>query len=274
MILRTLSCDAMNEQELCKKRLLDLSRQAERKYMVTFSHFLNLNEQNIYHSAEQEFATKTLAFGGYHEAERQMVAFIPDALLLWDRTSEDSLREAVCACNFPIRCLLASPRHPKFAQPLTHRDVLGALMHLGIERGKLGDIICMEHAYYIFCEEDIHAFIMDSLTKIKHTDVVLSAVEHTDFSAVSPEFEEHADVIASNRIDCIIARAYHLSRSEAADYLGSERVFIGGRCITNCNQACADGAIVSVRGKGRFVFETGQVLSKKGKLKVIFKLYR
>ena len=54
----------MNEQELCKKRLLDLSRQADRKGIVLFSDFLNLNELNIYHQCESEFATKTESFGG------------------------------------------------------------------------------------------------------------------------------------------------------------------------------------------------------------------
>ena len=70
----------MNEQELCKKRLLDLSRQADRKGIVLFSDFLNLNELNIYHQCESEFATKTESFGGVSYAERQIIAFIPDAL--------------------------------------------------------------------------------------------------------------------------------------------------------------------------------------------------
>ncbi len=70
----------MNEQELCRKRLLDLSRQADRKGIVLFSDFLNLNEQNIFHSLQKELYTTAELSGGYEQAERQMVAFIPDAL--------------------------------------------------------------------------------------------------------------------------------------------------------------------------------------------------
>ena len=70
----------MNEQELCKKRLLDLSRQADRKGIVLFSDFLNLKELNIYHQCESEFATKTESFGGVSYAERKIIAFIPEAL--------------------------------------------------------------------------------------------------------------------------------------------------------------------------------------------------
>ena len=117
----------MNEQELCRKRLLDLSRQADRKGIVLFSDFLNLNEQNIFHSLQKELYTTAELSGGYEQAERQMVAFIPDALCYeW---------------SYPFVCIHADPQYPKYAEKLTHRDVLGALMHLGLDRSKIGDLI-------------------------------------------------------------------------------------------------------------------------------------
>ncbi len=250
----------MEEQELCKKRLLDLSKQADIKGIVCFSDFLNLNEQNIYHSLTNNLYTQTNVFGGYENAERQMVAFLPDALCYeWD---------------YPIRCIHIKPKYPKFAEKLSHRDVLGALMSLGIERKRLGDILCLEEDYYVFCHEDICDFIMESLSQIRHTMVDLS--EELEYKALSSniQLEEQFDMIASNRIDCIIARACHLSRSEAAMYLSAEKVFINGKCITNCNQSCPDGAIVSVRGKTRFIFESQNTLSKKGKLRVKFSFYK
>ena len=235
----------MNEQELCRKRLLDLSRQADRKGIVLFSDFLNLNEQNIFHSLQKELYTTAELSGGYERAERQMVAFIPDALCYeW---------------SYPFVCIHAVPQYPKYAEKLTHRDVLGALMQNDI---------------YIFCSETISSFIMDQFTQIRHTMIRSSIIEDVSTLKVHPVFEEHDDMVASNRIDAIIARAYHLSRSEAAAYLTAEKVFINGRCITNCNQSCDNGDIVSVRQKGRFVFETDQSLSKKGKLRVRFMIYK
>lgn len=250
----------MNDQELCKKRLLDLSRQADRKGIVLFSDFLNLNEQNIFHSLQKELYTTTKLFGGYEQAERQMVAFIPDALCYeW---------------FYPLVCIHAVPQYPKYAEKLTHRDVLGALMHLGLDRSKIGDIVLQENEIYIFCSEIISAFILEQLTQIRHTMIRSSVVSDVTTLEVHPIFEERDDMVASNRIDAIIARAYHLSRSEAATYLSSEKVFINGRCITNCNQSCKNKDIVSVRQKGRFVFETDESLSKKGKLRVRFLIYK
>ena len=108
----------MNEQELCKKKLIDLSRQANRKGIVLFSDFLNLNELNIYHQNEKFFETKTEASGGVPFAERQIVAFIPDALYYeW---------------QFPIAYLEIVPSYPKFAEKLGHRDILGSMMNLGV----------------------------------------------------------------------------------------------------------------------------------------------
>lgn len=250
----------MNEQDLCQKRLIDLSKQADIKGIVLFSDFLNLNELNIYHTIKNTLYTQTEVFGGYDSAERQMVAFIPDALCYkWD---------------YPMKCIHITPKYPKFAEKLTHRDILGALMHLGIERNRLGDILCLDNEYYVFCDENIFLFIMDELQKIRHTIVDLS--EECDYSHLQANIhlEEQFDMIASNRIDCIIAKALHLSRSEAAEYLASEKVFIDGKCITNCNKACDDGAIISVRGKSRFIFESCNSISKKGKLRVKFSFYR
>lgn len=256
----------MDEQTLCRKRLQDLANQAYRREIVTFSDFLNLNEQNIYHAAQRELSVQTRLFGGYDGAERQMVACIPDALSSYAQTEATDLQ-------YPIACLAARPQYEKFAEKLSHRDILGAVMHLGIDRGKIGDIVCNDGAYYIFCEEGIHAFLVENLVRIRHTVMKVARVEDVDLSGVRPDLEERQEMIASNRIDCMIAKAYHLSRSEAAEVISGEQVFINGRCITNCNQSCESGAIVSVRGKGRFIFETDESLSKKGKLRVTFKMY-
>lgn len=250
----------MNEHDLCQKRLLDLSNQANRKGIVTFSDFLNLNEQNIYHTTIRLFSTKTQIFGGYDTSERQMVAFIPDALYYeW---------------NYPIVCIQIIPRYPKYAEELNHRDILGACMNLGIERSKLGDIVRNEHGYFLFCEDTIAPFIIETLSKIRHTFVYLERVEDLLQITVAPQFEERFDMIASNRIDCIIAKAYHFSRQEAAEYLYSEKVFVNGQTISNCNYSCKNDTIISVRGKGRFIFSTDNSYSKKGKLRVKFQFYK
>lgn len=254
----------MNEQELCKKRLIDLSKQADRKGIVLFSDFLNLNELNIYHQSEKMFETKTESFGGVPNAERQMVAFIPDTLYLRSG-SEESL-------TYPIAALKIIPAYPKFAEKLGHRDILGSIMQLGVDRCKLGDIIVDDDACYILCEKSIAPYFIENLEKIRHTLVKLEKVSAAELLG-KQELEEKQGIVTSNRLDAVVACVHRLSRSQALELLRSEKVFVNGKATQNPSYMCREGDIVSVRGYGRFVFQTAYGETNKGRLKIKYLVY-
>lgn len=248
----------MNEQELCKKRLIDLSKQANRKGIVLFSDFLNLNEQNIYQQNLKFYESKTESFGGVDFAERQIIAFIPDALYYeW---------------QYPITALKITPAYPKFAEKLEHRDILGAFMHLGIDRAKVGDIYVNEDAYYIICEDSIADFFIEQLDKIRHTIVKLSYVPLTDLKAVQ-KLKDMDGIVTSNRLDSILACVFKLSRSQAIDLLRAEKVFVNGKSIQNPSYSLKNDEIISLRGYGRFVFAGETGTTGKGRMKIKYKLY-
>ena len=119
----------MNKEEsMLQKRLVELSRLAYNRRIVIFSDFLNLNELNILHTTPKDmFLSQYKTYGGYDLSERQMAVFLPDALY-YDY-------------EYPIQIIEVTPSSKRFAENLTHRDYLGALMNLGIERSKVGDII-------------------------------------------------------------------------------------------------------------------------------------
>ena len=129
----------MNKEELMlQKRLIELSRLAYNRGIVTFSDFLNLNELNILHStSKNQFLSQYKTYGGYDFSERQMVAFLPDALY-YDY-------------DYPIQIIEISPVNKRFAEELNHRDYLGAVMNLGIERCKIGDIIAEDGKGRLYC---------------------------------------------------------------------------------------------------------------------------
>ena len=98
---------------------------------MVFTDFMNLNELNIFHSCVKEFAYVSYRlFGGYEHAERQIAAFLPDALSY--------------NYDFPVVSLKIRPLQKKFAEDLSHRDYLGALLNLGVDRSKIGDILIGE----------------------------------------------------------------------------------------------------------------------------------
>jgi len=248
----------MNEQELCKKRLIDLSKQANRKGIVLFSDFLNLNEQNIYQQNLKFYETKTESFGGVDFAERQIIAFIPDALYYeWE---------------YPIVALKITQSYPKFAEKLGHRDILGALMHLGIDRGKVGDIYVGEDAYYIICEDSVAEFFIEQMDKIRHTVVKLSYVPLEELKSVQ-KMKEMDGIVTSNRLDSILACVFKLSRSQALDLLRAEKVFVNGKTVQNPSYTVKQDEIVSLRGYGRFIFAGESGTTGKGRVKIRYKLY-
>ena len=232
----------MNKEEtLLRKRLTELSRQAYHKDIVTFSDFLNLNELNILHTTPKDlFPARYETFGGYEMAERQMVAFLPDALYY--------------EYQYPMQVLKIRPANPRFAEELSHRDYLGSLMNLGVERCKMGDILLLEDCAEVFVCQNIAEYLCQELTRIRHTVVQTELVTPEEIS-YEPRFEEIKGTVSSIRLDSVLALAYPLSRSKMTSYIEGGRVFVNGKLITSNGYHLKEGDILSVRGLGRIRYE-------------------
>lgn len=246
------------EESILAKHLIDLSKQAYHKGIVTFSDFLNLNEQNIFHTCIPELYTNFEMQGGYDCAERQMIAFLPDALMFQPK--------------YPYECLKIEPVNRKFADPISHRDVLGSLMSLGIERSKTGDILIKDNSIYVFCHTNISSYIQDELTCIRHTTIKIHPME-AEVLDIRPNLEACECIVTSNRLDGMIASMCRLSRSQAAELIKKGSVFINGKETVNTSYSCKEDEIISVRGIGRFKFVSAAGETRKGRIKVQYYKY-
>ncbi|MCI8890342.1 MAG: hypothetical protein HFH34_03155 [Eubacterium sp.] len=246
------------ETAYLKKRLTDLSRRAEQKNIVTFSHFLNLNELNILHQSVRELHSSFETFGGYEQAERQMAAFIPDALsYVWE---------------YPVRTVRLAPSHRKFAEDLTHRDVLGALMHLGIKRETLGDILLPEDGIYVFCADAVADYLTDNCTKIRHTTVTAALIDAQDFH-YEPKRMEKDGIVASLRLDTVLADVCKLSRSAAQKRISEGSAFLNSKKILQNDYLCQEGDLLSVRHYGKFQIQSVGQVTKKGRIKYRYDVF-
>lgn len=246
------------EDTLIIKHFVDLSRQAQQKDIVLFSDFLNLNEQNMFRQVIPELYCSFEWSGGYETSERQMVAFLPDALCYtW---------------SYPISCLKITPKNKKFADELTHRDVLGSLMNLGIERALLGDILVDDGRIYVFCQERIADYIEKELTRIRHTVVQITQSDAQEVH-IEPKTEGMEGIITSNRLDSIVACICKISRSQANEWVRGGKVFIDNREMLNTTYECKPGELISVRSAGRFRFQGSKGETRKGRLKIQFEKY-
>ncbi len=254
----------MEKEDLFSKRMQDLANSADKRGCVTFSDFLNLNEQNIYFQLIQKFSwIRGETFGGYEGSERRMAAFIPQDLL-WE-SREDDLAVSPSGLVWPIRCVRIRPKAPKFSEKLSHRDILGALMNLGIDRAKTGDIAVTETESYLFCSARLTDLICEELTWIRHTQVVCSPCRMSDFS-YTPATSRIEGSVASIRLDAVSALAFRASRSSLLPLIEGGKVFVNGKLVTSNGCTLHEGDIVSVRGMGRYKYLGAHGQTKKGRM--------
>lgn len=242
----------MNKEEvMLQKRLIELSNLSYKRDIVTFSDFLNLNELNILHTTPKDlFPSRYETYGGYEPAERQMVAFLPDALY-YDY-------------QYPISVLRISPANRKFAEELTHRDFLGGILHLGIERSCLGDLLVEDSVCHVFVTDTMADFICEQLTKIRHTVVKTEKIDGESFS-FTPRLETVKGTVASVRLDTVLSVAFPLSRSRMTGLVERGKVFVNGKLITSNGYRLKEGDIISVRGMGKLVYQGVLSETKKGR---------
>ena len=155
---------------------------------------------------------------------------------------------------------------------MTHRDFLGSLVGLGIKRETLGDIIINNNKGYLFCLESIAPFIIDNLTKVKHTSVSCSICEELPKN-ILPEPTEKTVIVSSLRLDGIISGVYNISRSKSSALIDSERVFINGKLSKSNSFPLKEDDIVSVRGHGRFRFKEISGDTRKGRIRIVCEVY-
>ena len=250
----------MDERELIRKRLSELMRKSLDAPYYIFTDFMGLPEQAALHEVKREFPYAHCSlFGGIDGAERVMARFGDESEIGYDQP-------------FPILTLKIEPLSQKFAEKLTHRDFLGSILGLGIERCKIGDIIIRENVGYTFASEDIAPYIKDSLTKVRRTDVKIS------ISDALPEGDlyktERVRVQAvGERVDAIVAKVFSLSRDESLSYFKKRLVFVDGRLCENNSYIPKPNEKVSVRGLGRFSYIGPVGTTKKGKLNIEVEKY-
>lgn len=200
------------------------------------------------------------AFGGYPDAERKMLVYLPDYL------EESSLYDA----DSPLVCLRAvfyqgdSPNH---------RDFLGALMGAGIGRETVGDICVDKGSCDFFVTDEIAPYILQNFTSAGRTRLHLEQIPISDANIPEPEVKEIKDTLASLRLDSVISSGFRIGRSLAATYVTSGKAAIDGLPCEKPDKQIAEGAKISVRGLGKIKLVKINGTTKKDRISVVIHKY-
>lgn len=289
------------DEQLFLKHISDLANAAYQKNIPTYTDFLSLYEQDLFLSHRESVPPIDYTLnGGTPFSERRMICFLPEKVLY--------------AANPPISILEIVPVQIKFSEELTHRDYLGALMNLGIERAVLGDILIQDKQAYLFCKQTISDYIRTNLSCVKHTNVICRSFEIDAFDELDeidelddldgnqnrnrdinrdrenekdknrkknetlgkllPRMEEVRGSVASSRLDSVLAVVFPGSRSKLSGLIEGKKVFVNSRLQEASDYHLKPKDVVSVRGYGKFIFQEVVGTTKKGRQYVSVMKYR
>ena len=232
-----------------EKRFDELARRAAYGREAVFTRFIEASSLDACRHAANVNGVKAFFHGGYPDAERVVCGF-----------SDSAIDEA----EYPVACVEIT-WNAKFAK-CAHRDILGAVMALGLERDSTGDIIVAGNGKaYLFAHEDIAPYIASALTSAGRT-TLKNRVYKGEITVPEPEGSYRRITAASERLDAVIQETYDMSRSEAQRLITSGMVKYDHAEQTHTDFKVKEGAVISVRTRGRFRITSSGGVTRRGRL--------
>ena len=237
------------EENLVFRHLLDMARVSFTRDITVFSDFLNVREVAVLKRQVADLPVgRFFLFGGIEDAER------------------------VIAC-FPASCVEIIVKSVKFEKnSLSHRDFLGAILGLGIDRKLIGDIYTISennsiNKAFVFCQKKIENFLISELKQIGRYQVNCLSASAGEIMAVR-RIEDKFGTVPSLRLDVIIGEALNISRAKVKDLIETDKVAVNSASVSSSHYQVIPGDIISVRGFGKFIFYESSGRTKKDRIQI------
>ncbi len=231
-------------------RIRDWVSRAERDYCSVVTPFLNEFEIEVV----KRYCGNKIPYvidGGHPDAQRAKIIFLSQTT--WESD---------------IVCLVAKR---KKGIPLEHRDILGALMSLNIDRNQLGDLWVEEDKIVLYTSQRLSTLIQQECKQVHRVSIQFELSDKLHTNQVRTE--EGSGFISSARIDSIVSCVAKKSRADAQVLIQSQRVMVNHQIVTKLSKICQEGDIISIRKVGRFVYKGVVKTSKKNKLLIDYEKY-
>ena len=253
-------CGAEGEDRLLLARVLDRAEQAERRSIPAHTDFLTPQQQAQARDLLRLAGvpdTAWLCQGGYRGAERNILLFLPDWM-------EPETAES------PLRCLRAAFR-PEFQ--LSHRDLLGSLMGMGIAREKVGDILVSRESADLVVLDTVADFLLSGWDSASRAKLAVTEIPPEHLHIPEVRCEEVRDTVSSLRLDAVCAAGFRMARGRAAELIAGGHVQVNWRACTKGDRPLSAGDTVSARGFGKFQLAEVGGVTKKGRTSIVVRRY-
>lgn len=199
-------------------------------------------------------------FGGYPEAERKMLVYLPEYMDEAALMQEDS----------PVVCLRATFYEE---DELSHRDFLGALMGCGIARETVGDICVGTGRCDFFVSAEIAPYVLQNFDSAGRTKLQLKQIAFSEMELPEKETKEIRDTLASMRLDSVVSSGFRMSRQCSAQHIAAGKVTVNGLSCVKPDKPIAEGDKISLRGFGKIQLRHINGQTKKGRISVVIDRY-
>lgn len=254
---------ADGDERLLLSRILDRQRKAANGGGPVCTDFLSPREQalagdllRLSHTPDDTY----LFAGGAADAERRILCFLPDWM-----SPDDLAPEAL-----PLCAVRAAWRD---GETLSHRDLLGGLMGLGIVRGKIGDIYVSADSADVLTLDTLRDFLLQNWTSAGRVKLQVSAIPLDAVRVPARQVQEIRDTVSSVRLDAVIASGFRLSRAKAAELVNAGRVQLNWLDCAKPDRILQPGDSVSARGFGRFTLSRIGEPTRKGRIPIFIARY-
>ncbi len=237
-------------------RLQDAIRLCTLRNQPKFIGFLDESSAATALPIAQKSGLEYLFYGGFEDAERTILGFFPPCI----SPSVD---------GFPLQAIRFTYRAADRPQ---HRAVLGALMHCGIERDTVGDILIDDTYAVVFVHNNVARHVLEQVKSIGAAGVTASVYTGTALPSLG-ECVECSDTISSERLDCVVAALAKCSRADACAQIEQGRVFVNALPQDKITKKVFEGEKITIRGKGKFIIQSLAQKTKKGRIVLIYKKY-
>lgn len=239
-------------------RILDKYQQSQRRNVPASTEFLSPREQALAEAVLRTAGVRSgYAFdGGYEAAERKVLCFLPD----WAEAAEGDL------------VFLRAAFHGADSA-LTHRDILGSLMGLGVVRERVGDILVSDHSADIVAAPSLREFFLREWDQAGRVRLTVTEVGRDELIVPALQVKTIRDTVSSLRLDAVLSSSFSMSRGKAAELIAAGRVSLDHVLCLKGDKPVAEGSVLSVRGLGRAKLTEVGGLSKKGRTGITVERY-
>lgn len=246
------------EDRLLLARVWDKFEQTERKSVPSATVFLSPREQQMAQMMLNAAGVRSgyVFDGGYGEAERKILIFLPD----W---AEEAMGDDLV--------FLRAAFHGE--ESLTHRDILGSLMGLGITRERVGDILVSPHSADIVAAPSLRDFFLREWEQAGRVKLTVTEIGRGELSIPQAQVKVIRDTVSSLRLDAVAATAFSMSRGRAAELIAAGKVNLDHVPCIKGDKAVAEGAVITARGFGKAKLAQVGGLSKKGRIGITVERY-